>query len=571
MQIQAIGVSQGIVVGKVFLLEREGYVIDRREITADKVDSEIARLMSAIQKTSQQIKRYTQKVANELGQTQGAIFEGHALILEDPMLIDPAVNKIKKDHVNAEHAIAEIFSKYLGKLEKFDDPYLKARMADFRDVGKRIQMNLAGVEKHPLTHLEEKVIVVSYDLSPSDTATMDRQKVIGFVTEVGSRISHTAIMAKALEIPAVVGATGITNVLKAGDTIILDGTHGTVLVNPDRGTLKEYQAAQRRFTVAGLELEKTRNLPAETLDGIRVKLSANIELEEEIEHVKNHGAKGIGLFRTEFMYLHREGLPTEEDLFKTYRHMVKSFSPETVTIRTLDIGGDKFASHLNLPSEMNPFLGCRAIRLCLQRPDLFKPQLRAILRASIYGNVKLMFPMVSTVNELRQVKEVLNEVKHKLKKEGIEFKDNLPVGIMIEIPSAAIGADILAKESDFFSIGTNDLIQYTMAVDRGNEHVAYLYDPLHPPVLRLIKFVIESAHREGIPVSMCGEMAGDPAVTSVLLGMGLDEFSMAPSAISQIKNHIRNTKMDDARKIAQDVMELSTADEIREYLGKIKK
>lgn len=570
MNIDGIGVSQGIAFGKTFVLEREGISNVKHTIPADKVEAEISRLEDAINKSRHQLKKFQQKIQNELGDSHAAIFDSHVLVLDDPMLIEPAKKMIRDDKVNPEFAIAEIFTAYLEKLEKFDDPYLKARMADFRDVGRRIQMNLAGVEKHPLANLPDKVIVVAYDLSPSETASMDKEKVMGFVTEAGSRSSHTAIMAKALEIPAVVGAPGVTKAIKTGDTIIIDGTRGTVIINPNEETLKEYQVQRKKQILSLHEIEKSRKLPSETLDGIRIRLAANIELPNEIEHVKLHGARGIGLFRTEFLYLHREELPTEEDSFKVYRHVVKTMSPDSVTIRTLDIGGDKFISQLNLPREINPFLGCRAIRLCLQRRDLFKTQLRAILRASVYGTVKLMYPMISGIQELREANQILEETKAELKKEGIEYREDIPVGIMIEIPSAAVTSDILARETDFFSIGTNDLIQYTMAVDRGNEQVAYLYDPLHPAVLRLLKQVIDSAHQYGIGVSMCGEMAGDPAFTPILLGLGLDEFSMAPADIHGVKNVVRSIRMEEARKLTQEILELSSSDEIKEYLGKLK-
>jgi phosphotransferase system enzyme I (PtsI) len=570
VNIDGIGVSQGIAYGKTFVLEREGISNVKHSIPADKVEAEITRFEDAINKSRHQLKKFQQKIKNELGDSHAAIFDSHVLVLDDPMLIEPAKKMIRDERVNPEYAIAEIFTAYLEKLEKFDDPYLKARIADFRDVGRRIQMNLAGVEKHPLANLPDKVIVVAYDLSPSETASMDKEKVIGFVTEAGSRSSHTAIMAKALEIPAVVGAPGVTKAIKTGDTIIIDGTRGTVIISPDEETLKEYQVQRKKQTLSAHEIEKSRKLSSETIDGIRIRLAANIELPNEIEHVKLHGARGIGLFRTEFLYLHRDELPTEEDSFKVYRHVVKTMAPDSVTIRTLDIGGDKFVSQLNLPREINPFLGCRAIRLCLQRRDLFKTQLRAILRASVYGTVKLMYPMISGIQELREANIILEETKAELKKEGIEYREDIPVGIMIEIPSAAVTSDILARETDFFSIGTNDLIQYTMAVDRGNEQVAYLYDPLHPAVLRLLKQVIDSAHRYGIGVSMCGEMAGDPAFTPILLGLGLDEFSMAPADILAVKNSVRSIRMEDARKLTQEILELSTSEEIKEYLGKLK-
>ena len=570
MSIQGMGVSPGIVVGKAYVVDSEGFVLIRREITSEQVEHEIERLTAAIRKTKAQLKRVQRRVKRELSPTHAAIFESHALLLDDPMLVDTAMKLIRKEKMDAEHAVSEVLQKFVEKLEKFNDPYLRARTADFKDVVRRIQMNLVGVEKHPLANLEEKVIVVAYDLAPSDTASMDKKNVIGFVTEVGSRTSHTAIMAKAFEIPAVVAAAGITKEVKTGDTLIIDGIHGTVIPNPDRSTLKEYQVAQRKIFVEEQELAKLRDLPAETLDGVRVKLSANIELPDEVEHVKSHGARGIGLFRTEFHYLNTEEPPTEEELFKAYKTVVKNVAPEHVVIRTLDIGGDKLVMHMNIAHEMNPFLGCRAIRFCLQHKEIFRTQLRAILRASVHGNIRIMYPMISGIKELQEANAFLENVKQELIKEGVEIKEDIPVGAMIEIPSAAMTADILAREVDFFSIGTNDLIQYTLAVDRVNEHVAKLYDPLHPAVLRLIRNVVESAHKAGIWVSMCGEMAGDPFLLPILLGMELDELSMAPSIVPEIKKIIRSVKMEQAKKIVQGLFELNTADDIREYLEKHK-
>lgn len=373
-------------------------------------------------------------------------------------------------------------------------------------------------------------------------------------------------MAKAFEIPAVVAAAGITQSVKHGDTIIIDGIHGTVILNPDRSTIKEYLAAQQKFAVAEQKLAKLRNVPAETIDGFSMRLSANIELPDEVEHVKDNGARGVGLYRTEFLYLNRPDIPTEEDLYKAYKTVVKGIAPDPVIIRTLDIGGDKHVPHLNISQEINPFLGNRAIRFCLRHPHIFRTQLRAILRASVHGNVKIMYPMISGIKELREANAFLKNTKEELIKDGIEFNRNIPVGAMIEIPSAAMTADILAKESDFFSIGTNDLIQYTLAIDRINEHVAHLYEPLHPAVLRLIRKVVEAAHKANIPVSMCGEMAGDPMLTPILLGMGFDELSMSSATIPEIKSIIRSLKMDYAKKLTAGLFELTLSDDIRKYL-----
>jgi phosphotransferase system enzyme I (PtsI) len=447
-----------------------------------------------------------------------------------------------------------------------EDEYLRERATDLRDVGRRVIANLLGKERETLARLEEEVVVVAYDLAPSDTASMVKEKVIGFATDTGSRTSHTAIMARALEIPAVVGLGAVTAAIKSGDIVIVDGSHGVVIVNPDPATLFEYQEMQRRYVLFERELEKLKELPAETTDGYKVTLAANIELPEEIEHVKSHGADGVGLYRSEFLYMNRPDFPSEEEQFEAYRAVAESLAPKSIIIRTLDLGGDKFISQLDMPAEMNPFLGCRAIRFCLERPDIFKAQLRALLRATVFGSVKVMFPMISGVTELRTALAILDETKRELAAEEKEFDPNLQVGVMIEIPSAAMTADILAKEVDFFSIGTNDLIQYTLAVDRVNERIAHLYDPLHPAILRFIKWIIDAGHNAGIWVGMCGEMAADPLFTMILLGLGLDEFSMGSVAVPGIKKIVRSVSMQESKELARTVFGLSTADEIREYL-----
>ena len=428
--------------------------------------------------------------------------------------------------------------------------------------------NLIGAKEDVLTNLRERVVVVAYDLSPSDTATMHKRNVTAFATDIGGRTSHTAIMAKSLEIPAVVGIEVLTKRVETGDEIIIDGTHGIVVLNPSSKTLKKYETDKERFAVINKHLQEMKDLSCVTIDGKAIELAANIEVPEDVPSVIAHGASGIGLYRTEFFYMNRKDVPTEEEQFKAYSAVAKRIKPNSVIIRTLDIGGDKFLSQLEVPQQMNPFLGWRAIRFCLARPDIFKAQLRAILRASVHGRIKLMYPMISGVEELKQANLILEEVKKDLKKESLPFDENIEVGAMIEVPSAAITSDILAKEVDFFSIGTNDLIQYSLAVDRVNEKIAYLYEPAHPAVLRLIKMVIENAHNAGIWVGMCGEMAGDISMTLVLLGLGLDEFSASPIAIPELKKIIRAVTLRQAKEIAQESMLLSTGKDVEKYAKK---
>jgi len=433
-------------------------------------------------------------------------------------------------------------------------------------VGNRVIKNLLGKEEKNLASLSKEVIVVAYDLSPSETAQMHREKVIGFVTDVGGKTSHTAIMARSLEIPAVVGLQNVTQNIKDGDTIIIDGTAGLVIVEPTEKELRAYRKKKEEIILQDKELAKIRELPAETRDGHQIELVANIEFPEEIPSAIEHGAQGIGLYRTEFFYLNRTDLPSEEEHFQAYRRVAERFAPQAVIIRTLDLGGDKFISHLAVPKEMNPFMGWRAIRFCLERLDIFKVQLRAILRASRYGKIKVMFPMISGVEELRRAKEVMEEVKDNLKKDEVPFDEEIKIGVMIETPSAAITADILAKEADFFSIGTNDLIQYALAVDRINERIAYLYNPGHPAIIRLIKQTVDAAHQRKIPVGMCGEMAGEPYFAPLLLAMGLDELSMSPVVIPEVKKVIRSITFKEGKKLLEDALKLSTGEEVASFL-----
>ena len=566
--LKGIPASPGINVGKAFLFGREQYVIPRRGIREEQVLNEVKRFKDALQQTKNEILEIKKRISEEMGAEHGQIFSAHLLVIDDSMLIEEVVSRLKKDKLSIEYIFQDVMRRYIKVFLEMDDEYLKERISDINDVGRRVLKNLIGAKEDVLSSLKEKVIVVAYDLSPSDTATMHKRNVIAFATDIGGRTSHTAIMAKSLEIPAVVGLESLTKKVETGDTIIVDGTHGIVVLNPSPKTLKKYEVDRERIVAIEKHLLELKDLPCVTLDGKAIELAANIEVPEDVPSVIAHGASGIGLYRTEFFYMNRKDIPTEEEQFKAYSAVAKRIKPDSVIIRTLDIGGDKFLSQLDVPQQMNPFLGWRAIRFCLARPDIFKAQLRAILRASSYGKLKMMYPMISGVEELRQANVMLEDVKRDLKKESIPFDEAMEVGAMIEVPSAAITSDILAKEVDFFSIGTNDLIQYSLAVDRVNEKIAYLYEPAHPAVLRLIKTVIESAHNAGIWVGMCGEMAGDIVMTLILLGLGLDEFSTSPIAIPEIKRIIRSVTLRQAKEIAQESMLLSTGKDVEKYAKK---
>ncbi|MDD5496430.1 MAG: phosphoenolpyruvate--protein phosphotransferase [Candidatus Omnitrophica bacterium] len=563
--LKGIPASPGITFGKTLLLDREQYVIQRRNIKEDQIQNEIKRFKEALIQTKNEILEIKKRISEEMGVEHAQIFSAHLLVIEDSMLIEEVIAKLKKERLSIEYIFQDVLKKYIKVFSEMDDEYLKERISDINDVGKRVLRNLIGAKEDPLGSVKERVVVVSYDLSPSDTATMHKKNIIGFATDIGSRTSHTAIMAKSLEIPAVVGLEVVTRRVESGNIIIIDGTHGTIVINPTPKTLKRYETDRKRLADIERHLLELKDLPCETLDGRKIKLAANIEVSEDIPSVITHGAEGIGLYRTEYFYMNRKDLPSEEEQFKAYAEVAKRIKPHHVTIRTLDLGGDKFLSQLDVPREMNPFLGWRAIRFCLARPDIFKTQLRAILRASMFGKLRIMYPMISGLEELRQANAILDEVRQELKKDSILFDENVEVGAMIEVPSAALTSDILAKEADFFSIGTNDLIQYALAVDRVNEKIAYLYDPAHPAVLLLIKNVIENGHKAGIWVGMCGEMAGDIAMTIILLGLGLDEFSTSPINTPELKRIIRSVTMEQAAGIAQQALTLSTGREIERF------
>jgi len=566
IRIKGIAAASGIAIGPAHKVGKEEFVIPQDAIREIDISIQIQLFEEALIKTRREIIELQKRIGADMGQDEASIFDAHLLVLEDRMLIEEVISRLKKEKLNVAFIFSEVLKKYIDVFSKIEDEYLKERTADINDVGRRILRNLLGKEKSGLVDLKEKVIVVAHDLSPSDTAAMHKQSVSAFITDIGGKTSHTAIMAKSLEIPAVVGVQDATIRIKQGDILIVDGSTGVVIIDPDEATLSEYRQEEKKLKGVTEKFFLVKDLPAMTLDGKKIDISGNIEFPEEVPSVKLHGCEGIGLYRTEFFYMNRKDLPTEDEHYKAYKYVAEEMRPHSIIIRTLDLGGDKFLSQFQIPSEMQPFLGWRAIRFCLARPDVFKLQLRAILRASVHGNLKLMYPMISGVEELEQANQILKEAKDELRKKGLPFNEKIEVGAMIEVPSAAITADILAREVNFFSIGTNDLIQYALAVDRVNEKVAYLYEPAHPAVLRLIKTIVNSAHLAKIKVGMCGEMAGEPSFALMLLGLGLDELSMPPQVVPELKYIIRSVTLKQAQAIAAQALKLSTGKEVEEYL-----
>ncbi len=570
-KLQGIAVSPGIVTGKAYLLDRKRVRHIEKPIKVESVEHETQRFLEAVENSKNQLISIKDKIAGSkskkpIGHGHLYIIDIHLMFLEDKMLIDETINTIRKKEINAEWALRLVVKNIQKVFDNIEDEYFKERSSDIMHISERIMRNLVGKEEQSIIEIDEEIIIIAHDLSPADTAQMALNKVKGFLTDIGSKTSHTAIMARSLKIPAIVGLERITDVINGGDIIIIDGISGTVIINPNAATIKEYDQKKLNYDEYEKKLFVYKKLPAVTKDGRRIILSANIELIDEIPTTIEYGAEGIGLYRTEFLYMNRKNLPTEEEHFEVYKNLVDGISPYPITIRTLDLGGDKFISQIQLADEMNPAMGLRAIRFCLKEKQIFKTQLRAILRASHYGEIKVMFPMISGIPEIREAKGILEEVKTSLKHDKTPFDENIQVGIMVEIPSAVTIADLLAKEVGFFSIGTNDLIQYSLAIDRVNEHVAYLYEPLHPALLRTIKHIVDTAHNAGISVSMCGEMAGEQEYILVLLALGLDQLSMNSMSIPRVKKILRSSKYHDANEILNNCFKMSTTYEIEKYV-----
>ena len=566
IKLKGIAVSGGIGIGKALILRKDDISVPKRKISHEEISREIYRLEEALIETRKEISDLQKRISKEIGFDHGRIFEAHFLVLEDRVLIEDVIKHIKSKKVNVEYAFHQSIKKYVDTLLKLKDEYLRERVVDIEDISRRVLKAMLKEKIVSLGELKEKVVIVATDLGPSQTASLPKDKILGFITDVGGRTSHTAIIARSLRIPAVVGVETATANIKTGDKVIVDGSSGEVVVRPSDKNLKE---SRKKLTIYEKEVKAihiSKTLKARTKDGKEAVVSTNIELPEELPLVKEFGAEGIGLYRTEYIFLGRRELPSEEEQYEAYSAVAKAVAPHPVVFRTIDIGGDKFLSQPEVPREMSPFLGWRAIRFCLARPEIFKVQLRAILRASTERNVQVMFPMISGIEELKQAKDILEKCKKELNKEHKKFDENIAIGTMIEVPSAALTADSLAKESDFFSIGTNDLIQYSLAVDRTNEKVAYLYEPGHPAVLKLIKNVIEVAHKNKIWVGMCGEMSGDPIFAFLLLGIGLDKFSMSPPQVPKIKELISNINFSDAKAVVEHALSLSTSRDVENYL-----
>lgn len=562
--IKGIAASSGIAIGKAYRLVEPD--LSFQKTTVDDSEKEISRFRDSLKLAKSQLEAIRDHAREALGPDKAEIFEAHLLILNDPEIVAPIEEKIKNEKMNAEAALQETTDMFIDIFKEMDNEYMRERAADIRDVRKRVLAGLLNVTIPNPSMISEEVIIVAEDLTPSDTAQLNRKFVKGFTTDIGGRTSHSAIMARSLEIPAVVGTKTATKDIQNGDFLILDGLSGEVHINPTEELIEEYKKKQADYEVQLAEWAKLVNEPSISKDGVQVELVANIGTPKDVEGALHNGAEGVGLFRTEFLYMGRDELPSEEDQFAAYKAVLEGMEGRPVVVRTLDIGGDKKLSYLPLPEEMNPFLGHRAIRLCLDRTDIFRTQLRALLRASVYGKLKVMFPMIATLNEFREAKKLFLEEKDNLAKEGIPTADHIELGIMVEIPSTAVLADQFAKEVDFFSIGTNDLIQYTMAADRMNEQVSYLYQPYNPSILRLVKMVIDASHKEGKWTGMCGEMAGDETAVPLLLGLGLDEFSMSATSILKARSLIRKLSKAEMEKLAQEALQKSTVEEVVELV-----
>jgi phosphotransferase system enzyme I (PtsI) len=564
--LQGIGASPGIAIGQVRITDRSRVTVFEEQVERELIPAEVARFRNALAKAKDELRALQQQIAVQRGAEHLYVIDTHLLMLEDSMLTRETVRFIENEGINAEAAVTKTLRKFQEFFATIEDDYLRERGGDVETVVERILRSMVGKCQEPLNGGEGQAIIVAHDLSPADVLQIDKKKVIGFVTDLGGKTSHSAILSRALDIPAVVGLERVTAEITDGDVLIIDGATGMVVVNPDPETFRDYLRRKQRYEYLERELLKLKDLPAETTDGHRIVLKGNVEFLEEIPSLKSHGAEGIGLYRTEMLFFNREVLPDEEEQFAAYSAVIREMAPQPVTIRTLDVGGDKFVADLNLADELNPALGLRAIRLSLRQPETFKPQLRAILRASAVGKVHIFFPMVSGVAEIRAVKSLLEEAKQELRQEGVRFDEGIKIGIMIEIPSAVIIADLLAREVDFFSVGTNDLIQYSLAIDRTNEHLSHLYEPLHPAVLRSLKMVVDAAHAAGIDACICGEMAGEAEYLPVLLGLGFDELSMNAVSILRVKKILRRCSRHEAEKLVARALTFPTAQEVEAFL-----
>ena len=565
--ISGIPASPGIVFGKALVLKEEKIVLDTEKIKDDQIDAEVARFYAGREAAVEQLTAIKDRAFQSLGEEKAAIFEGHLMILEDEELEEEIIEYLRSHKVNAGVAASRIIDQQVEMLSEIDDEYLKERAGDIRDIGNRLIKNILGMKVVDLGEIDEEAILVAYDLTPSETAQLNLDKVLGFITDIGGRTSHTSIMARSLELPAIVGTNDVTEKVKTGDYLILDAINNAVYVNPSREDIERLKKLEAQLAEEKAELAKLKDLPALTLDGHRVDVVANIGTIRDCEGADRNGAEGVGLYRTEFLFMDRDQLPSEEEQFIAYKEVVEAMNGRIVILRTMDIGGDKELPYLDLPKEMNPFLGWRAIRIALDRRQILHDQLRAVLRASAFGKLAVMFPMIISVEEIRELKSEIEVLKQELRDEGKAFDENIQIGVMVETPAAAVNARFLAKEVDFFSIGTNDLTQYTLAVDRGNEMISHLYNPLSPAVLNLIKQVIDASHAEGKWTGMCGELAGDEKATLLLLGMGLDEFSMSAISIPRIKKLIRNVNFHDAKELADSALQKPTAVEIEQLVA----
>ncbi len=566
--ISGILVSPGIAFGKALLLKEDDIVINRKKISADQVEQEVSRFLAGRAKASEQLEAIKTKAGETFGEEKEAIFEGHIMLLEDEELEQEIIALIKDDLASADAAAYTVIEGQAKALEELDDEYLKERAADVRDIGKRLLQNILGMPIVDLGSIQDEVILVATDLTPSETAQLNLNKVLGFITDLGGRTSHTSIMARSLELPAIVGTSDVTKQVKNDDYLILDAVNNQIYVNPTADVIDQLKAAQNQYITEKNDLAKLKDLPAITLDGHQVEVCANIGTVRDVAGAERNGAEGVGLYRTEFLFMDRDSLPTEDEQFQAYKAVAEAMGSQAVIVRTMDIGGDKDLPYMNLPKEENPFLGWRAIRIAMDRREILHAQLRAILRASAFGKLRIMFPMIISVEEVRDLKGEIETLKAQLREEGKAFDESIEVGVMVETPAAAVIAHHLAKEVDFFSIGTNDLTQYTLAVDRGNELISHLYNPMSPSVLGLIKQVIDASHAEGKWTGMCGELAGDERATLLLLGMGLDEFSMSAISIPRIKKIIRNTNFEDVKALAAQALAQPTAQDLMNCVNK---